>query len=111
MDELKEKLPNGTLIIILGILGYLCCCFLGSGIIPSAIALFLARKSEKLYSENPDLYDNFSQIKTGKIVALIAVILNVLMIIRVIYVIASGDWEENMERSREMLEQWGIEAE
>ena len=111
MEELKEKLPNGTLIIVLSIFGYLCCCFLGSGLIPSAIALFLARKSEKLYAENPDLYDNLNQIKTGKIVALIAVILNVLMVIRVIYVFATGDWEENMERSREMMGQWGLEVE
>lgn len=111
MEQPKEKLPNGTLIIILGIFGYLCCCFLGSGIIPSAIAFFLAKNSEKLYAENPELYDNFSQIKTGKIVALIALILNVLMVIRVIYVIASGDWEANMERSREMMEQWGFEVE
>ncbi len=111
MDELKEKLPNGTLIVILGILGYLCCCFFGFGLIPSAIAFFLARKSEKLYSENPEAYDNFSQIKTGKIVALIALILNILMIVRVVYVLTSGDWEENMERSREMMEQWGFEVE
>lgn len=107
----QQKLPNSTLIIVLGIFGYLCCCFSGIGIIPSGIAYYLARQSEKIYAENPDLYDNRNQIKTGKTVALIAIILNVLMIIRFVYVITTGDWEENMERSRELLEQWGIETE
>ena len=107
----QQKLPNGTLIIVLGIFGYLCCCFAGLGIIPSGIAFYLARQSEKIYAENPELYDNQNQIKTGKTVALIAVILNILMIIRFVYVLITGDWEENMERSRELLEQWGIEAE
>ncbi len=101
----QQKLPNGTMIIVLGILGYLCCCFAGIGIIPSAIAFFMAKKSEKMYAENPELYDNASQIKTGKIIALIAVILNILIIIRWIYVFATGGmdaieniWSEAMEQ-------------
>ncbi len=90
----QQKLPNGTLIIVLGIFGYLCCCFAGFGIIPSGIAFYLAQKSEKIYAENPDLYDNASQIKTGKIVSLIALILNILMVFRIIYVIATVGWGE-----------------
>ncbi len=105
----QQKLPNETLIIVLGILGYLCCCFAGIGIIPSGIAFYLARKSEKLYAENPELYSNMSQIKTGKIIALIAVILSALVLIRWIYVLSTNDWSDIMEQSREMMEQWGIE--
>ena len=58
----QQKLPNGTMIIVLGIFGYLCCCFAGLGIIPSAIAFFMAKKSEKMYAENPEAYDNAGQI-------------------------------------------------
>jgi hypothetical protein len=105
----QQKLPNGTLIIVLGIFGYLCCCFAGLGIIPSAIAFYLAQKSEAMYKENPELYDNYSQIKTGKIVALIALILCALMVVRVIYVLTTGDWDAMMEQSREIMEQYGIE--
>jgi len=93
----QQKLPNGTLIIVLGILGYLCCCPTGLGIIPSGIAFFQARKSEKMYAANPELYDNMSQIKMGKIIALIALILNILWILRVIYVIATVGWDEMQE--------------
>jgi hypothetical protein len=105
----QQKLPNGVLIIILGIFGYLCCCFAGLGIIPSAIGFFLARKSEKLYQENPENYDNYGQIKSGKIISLIALILSALMVGHFIYVIATGGWDESMEQSRQLMEQWGIE--
>ena len=63
----QQKLPNATLILILGIAGYLCCCFAGIGIIPAGIAFFLATKSEKIYKENPELYDNYKQKKTKDI--------------------------------------------
>lgn len=105
----QQKLPNETAIIILGVLGYLCCCFAGLGAIPAGIAFFMARKSESLYAENPELYTNISQIKTGKIVALVALILSILVMVRWIYVFTTGDWEEAMEQSRELMEQWGIE--
>jgi len=104
-----RNLPNATVIIVLGIFGYLCCCFSGLGIIPAGIAYILAIQSQKLYNENPEEFLNYDQIKTGKIVALIALILNVLIIIRIIYVISTVGWDEMMEQSREMMEQWGIE--
>ncbi|HAI40700.1 MAG TPA: hypothetical protein DCM40_22685 [Maribacter sp.] len=105
----QQKLPNATLILILGIAGYLCCCFAGIGIIPAGIAFFLATKSEKIHKENPELYDNYKQIKTGKTVSLIALILCALMVIRFIYVITTSDWDAMMEQQQEILEQWGLE--
>lgn len=105
----QQKLPNATVIIVLGILGYVCCCFAGIGIIPAGIAFYLALKSEKMYKENPEMYDNYNQIKTGKIVALVALILSALMIVRFIYVLSTNDWDAMIEQSREMMEQWGIE--
>lgn len=93
----QQKLPNSTLILVLGILGYLCCCISGLGIIPSGIAYFLATKSEKLYATTPENYTNYSQIKTGKTVALIALVLNALLIIWVIYGLVTGSNDEFME--------------
>tara|TARA_R110000796_G_scaffold252631_1_gene389135 strand:- start:10329 stop:10655 length:327 start_codon:yes stop_codon:yes gene_type:complete len=102
----KQKLPNSTMIIVLSIFGYLCCCFLGIGIIPSAIAFFMAQKSQKLYEENPEIYDNYSSIKTGKIVAIIALALNAIMIFRWIYVIATGGFDAIGDQWREAMEQY-----
>ncbi|APQ18399.1 CCC motif membrane protein [Maribacter hydrothermalis] len=105
----QQKLPNATLILVLGIAGYLCCCFAGIGIIPAGIAFYLATKSEKIYKVNPESYDNYQQIKTGKIVSLIALILSALMLIRFVYVITTSDWDMLMEQQQEIMEQWGIE--
>jgi len=104
----NRNLPNATMIIVLGILGYLCCCLAGLGIIPSAIAFFMANKAQKLYNEDPDAYDNISTIKTGKIVAIIAIVLNVLMLIRWGYLIATGGFDEIGDAWQEAMEQ--IEA-
>jgi hypothetical protein len=105
----QQKLPNATLILVLGIVAYLCCCFAGIGIIPAGVAFYLATKSEKIYKENPEAYDNYQQIKTGKIVSLIALILCALMVIRFIYVITTSDWDLLMEQQQEIMEQWGLE--
>lgn len=104
----QQKLPNAVPSIILSILGILCCCIFGAGIIPAGIAFYLTRKSESLHLENPDMYDNYSQIKTAKIIAIVAIVINVVMIIRSIYVIYTVGWDEIMERSREMQEQMGM---
>lgn len=104
----QQKLPNGVASIILSILGILCCCLLGSGILPAGIAFFLANKSEKLHKENPEMYDNYSQIKTAKIIAIVAIVINALMIIRTIYVISTVGWDEMMEQSRQIQEQMGM---
>ncbi|AIY13560.1 MULTISPECIES: CCC motif membrane protein [Cellulophaga] len=101
----QQKLPNATMIIVLSIFGYLCCCLAGIGIIPSGIAFFMANKSQKIYEESPELYDNYGTIKTGKIVAIIALVLNVLMVIRWIYVIATGGFDTIQEQYDEMMRQ------
>jgi ABC-type sulfate transport system permease subunit len=107
----QQKLPNSTMIIVLSIFGYICCCIPIIGIIPASIAFSMATKSQKIYEVNPELYDNMSAIKTGKIVALIAIILNLLMFVRWIYIFATGDineaYDEFMKAFNEAMEAQG----
>ncbi|WP_373517606.1 CCC motif membrane protein [Pricia sp.] len=105
----RQKLPNETAIIVLSIFGIVCCWCLGLGLIPSVIALVLALKAEKLYRENPEMYVNSSTIKTGKILAIIGIVLGLYSIGSVIYQISTVGWEVMMEQSREMMEQYGID--
>ena len=107
----QEKLPNGVASILLSILGILCCCILGSGILAAGIGFYLANKSEKLYQSNPEGYSNYGQIKTAKIIAIVAIVLNILMIIRFVYVLSTVGWDEMMEQSREIQRQWGLPTE
>lgn len=107
----QQKLPNVTLAIVLAILSFICCCFGGiPGAIMAGIAFFLVRADEKKYQQNPELYSNYSQLKTARIIAIIGLVLGVLYFMWTYYQIAQmGGWDAYMEKSREMMEQWGIE--
>ena len=107
----QQKLPNVTIAIVLAILSYLCCCIYGiPAIIMSGIGLFLVKKDEKVYAENPEIYSNYSQLKTAKILVIIGLILGILYLCYMIYSIwAMGGWEEAMRKSQEIMEQFGIE--
>jgi hypothetical protein len=107
----QQKLPNATIALVLGIISFIaCCCSMGiGGLIFSGIALFLTKKDEVLYSQNPELYSNFSQVKTSKIIAIIGLVLAVIALAISIYQIASvGGWDSYLEQQQELIEQLGI---
>ncbi len=108
----QQKLPNATPALILGILSFICCCFSAGigGVIMSGIAFFLAGKDEKTYKAQPEIYSNFSQVKTAKIIALIGLILAILTLAWSAYqIIAAGGWDGYMEQQKEVYRQMGIE--
>lgn len=85
----QQKLPNATLILVFGILSIVtCCCYGIVGLILGVVALVLAQKATTIYSENPDAYSDFKNVKTGKTLAIIGIILSVLSLIYYIGVIA-----------------------
>ena len=88
----KQKLPNATVVLILGILSIPGCCFYCIGLVFGIVAMVLAGKDTKLYNANPDGYDNYANIKTGKILAIIGIVLNVIALISIIAVIAMFGW-------------------
>ena len=107
MEIEKQKLPNATISLILGILSYIgCCCTSGfGGAILAGIALFLVKKDEKKYAEDPELYENFGQLKTAKIVAIIGLIISIITIGVYLYFVSTGQYDEMMENYKEMLEE------
>lgn len=102
----QKKLPNATISLILGILSFIgCCCTSGfGGLILSGIALFLAKKDEKAYAQEPEIYSNFNQVKTAKLIAIIGLVLSVITIILYIYMRSTGQYDEFMENYMKMLE-------
>lgn len=88
----KQKLPNATAVLILGILSIVGCCFYAVGVIFSIIALVMAKKDMALYAINPDAYDNYGNLKTGRILAIIGLVLNIISIITAIAFIAIFGW-------------------
>ncbi len=73
----------------------------------AGIAFFLVRKDENKYKENPEVYTNFSQLKTAKVLAIIGIVLGILYCFWTYYQISSmGGWDAYMEKVQEMSEQW-----
>ncbi len=104
----QQKLPNVTIAIVLSILSYLCCCIGGlPAAILAGIAFFLVYKDENKYKENPELYSNFGQLKTAKILSIIGMALGIIWFSMSVYQINKiGGWDAYMEQVKEMTEQW-----
>lgn len=98
-----QKLPNGTLVIILGIASIItCCCYGIISIILGGVGLFLAKKDTALYQENPNLYKDYNNIQIGKVLSIIGIVLGVLYLIFMLWMV-SAIGLENMQNP-EMVE-------
>ncbi len=84
---MKGPLPNAGVVLALGIISIVgCCCYGLPGIVCGIIALIMAKKAEELYNSNPEAYteSSFSNVKTGRICAIVGLILSALYFIMMI---------------------------
>lgn len=89
----KPNLPNSTLILIFGILSILtCCCWGVFGLIFGIAAIVLAQKAKEIYIADPDIYRGYNNVKTGKILAIIGVVLSVITLITNLVFIYMYGW-------------------
>ncbi|WP_072555061.1 CCC motif membrane protein [Tenacibaculum todarodis] len=90
----KQKLPNATGVIILGILSIVtCCCYGIIGLILGIVGLVLAKKAKQVYLASPEEYTGFSNVKTGKILCIVGIVLNVLFIAYIVGIVAYIGWD------------------
>lgn len=100
----KQKLPNATAVLILGILSILTCwCYGILGIIFSVIALAIGARDFKIYRLDPEKFTNYQNLNVGRILAIIGLVLSVLMIIMVVWMISIVGLE-NMQNEDLMRE-------
>ncbi len=102
----KQKLPNQQAVMILGILSYIgCCCSNGIvGVLLSGIGIYLANKDEKLLAENPENYLPGS-LKTWKIINIVSLVISSLFVLILIYLVATGKYDDMQEQYIQMLEE------
>lgn len=108
----QQKLPNATISLVLGIISFIaCCCSMGiGGIILSGIAFYLTKKDEGMYMQNPELYSNYGQLKTAKIIAIIGLVLGIIALLFSVYsIMTAGGWDAYMEQQQEVMEQMGFD--
>ena len=103
---MERKRLDTTLIYILSVLGFLCCCIGGVGFILAGVAFLIANNKLKEAYQKPENFENIEGMKTAKIVALVVLIINILYLARTIYVISTVGWDELMEQSQIMMEQF-----
>lgn len=84
----QQSLPNATAVLVLGILSLVTCfCYGVPGMICGVIALILYSKDKKLYLANPQLYNNYSNLNTGRILAIVGLVLSILFLAFIIFYI------------------------
>jgi len=101
-----NKLQYEPLIYILALFGLPLCCCAGMGILPAGIAYFIANNELKKCYEREEPYINQNSIYTGKIIALVILIINVLYLGYTVYQIQTIGWDVLMEQSQQMMEQY-----
>lgn len=80
----QEKLPGASTALTMGIIAIvsaISCCCSPIGLIMSIIGLVSANKTEKLYQQNPDVYYGVDNVRTGKVLSIIGLILSILALI------------------------------
>ena len=69
--------------------------------------MVMAQKATELYNANPEIYTGYSNVKTGKILAIIGIVLSTLMVLTYIVMLSMFGIEELERMQQEMLEQYG----
>ncbi|MEM7087065.1 MAG: CCC motif membrane protein [Bacteroidota bacterium] len=105
----QQKLPNSTLILVFGIVSIVtCCCYGIIGLIFGIVAMVMAKKATAVYLENPEQYTGYSNVKTGKILAIIGIILSFLYLIYVIWIFATIGTDGMMNMNQEWMDKMGM---
>jgi len=100
----KQTLPNSTLILIFGIVSIVtCCCYGVLGLIFGIIALVLAKNATALYLENPELYSGYNNVKAGKTLSIIGIVLNGIYLLFVLYLYIFVGMDAYQEFINEMV--------
>lgn len=100
----KEKLPNAMAVLILGILSIVTCCCYGIGLVLGIIALVLAKKDMVLYKEQPERYFGYQNLNTGRILAIIGIVVSAIYIAWIVYAYVFIGEEGLMEMQQRMYE-------
>ena len=105
----KRELPNSTLILVFGILSIVgCCCYGIAGVVFGIIALVMANKAIQMYNLEPELYTGYNNVKTGRILAIIGLVLSALSLLSTIAVLLFyGGMEGINEMQQEILRNYG----
>ena len=73
--------------------------------------MYLAKKDIAIYAENPELYSNYGNVKTGRILCIIGIVLGAIYLLMMVWAIMTFGFdglqnpELMQERMRELMGQ------
>lgn len=86
----QQKLPNATTVLVLGIVSIVsCCCYGIIGLITGIVGLVLYKKDNALYQQNPELYSDYNNLKTGRILCIIGIALSALYLVYMVWLFSA----------------------
>lgn len=105
----EQKLPNAQTVLILGIVAVVgtCCCNGIVGVICGIIGLNMYTKDNALYQANPNLYSDYNNLSTGRILCIIGIALGAVSTIYTIYVLSTIGFAGYMEQINQMKDIMG----
>ena len=107
-NQPQVALPNATAVLVLGIIAIVSCCCYGGGLVLGIIALVLASKDIKRYLANPAMYTpgSYSNLKAGRVCAIIAVAFSLVYIAFMIVMITTFGWAtlQDQDAMREAIQ-------
>lgn len=106
----QQKLPNSTLILVLGIISIVSCCCYGLGIILGIVVFVMAGTATKTYMANPELYTGYQNVKVGKILAIIGMILSAIYLGIIVFMYSKYGMEGIMEMNQELMREYGLDT-
>ena len=81
-----------------------CCCYGVIGLILGIVVIVLAKKAKEIYLADPELYTGYNNVKTGRILAIIGIVLSAIYVLLIIVtLIFYGGVEGLQEMQDEMI--------
>lgn len=106
----QQKLPNSTLILVLGILSIISCCCYGIGVILGIVAFVMANTATKTYLANPEFYTGYQNVKVGKILAIIGIILGAIYLAIIVFMYSKYGMEGIMQMNQDLMREYGLDT-
>jgi hypothetical protein len=100
----KQKLPNSTAVIVLGILSVLTCCCVGGaiGIILGIVASYSPKRIS--YTTRIQGYDGYSNLNLGRTLAIVGLVLSSIYLLVTIYLYATIGQEGINDMVKNLME-------
>ncbi len=106
----QQKLPNAQTVLILGIVSIVgtCCCSGIVGVVCGLIGMNMYKKDNELYLQSPEMYSDYNNLTTGRILCIIGLVLGAIQLLYFIYILSTMGWSGYIEMIQNATKMGGV---